>query len=103
MMKAFLFLSIFIALFYPKVMKGQDIGNYSVNKITQNQGLSQGSNYFWHEDDKGFIWLTGNDALNRYDGSSVKTYNLSYFFKNCPTLQQCYGFAEDENTCILAV
>ncbi|MCD1116363.1 sensor histidine kinase [Chryseobacterium turcicum] len=96
MMKAFLVLSIFVALFYPKVMKGQGIGNYSVSKITQNQGLSQGSNYFWHEDDKGFVWLTGNDALNRYDGSSVKTYNLNYFFKNCPTLQQGYGFAEDE-------
>lgn len=96
-MKAFLFLYIFVVLFYPKVMKGQDIGNYSVSKITQNQGLSQGSNYFWHEDDKGFVWLTGNDALNRYDGSSVKTYNLSYFFKNCPTLQQGYGFTEDGN------
>lgn len=97
MMKAFLVLYIFVALFYPKVMKGQGIGNYSVSKITQDQGLSQGSNYFWHEDSKGFIWLTGNDALNRYDGSSVKTYNLNYFFKNCPTLQQGYGFTADEN------
>lgn len=97
MMKAFVFLYIFVALFYPKVMKGQGIGNYSVSKITQDQGLSQGSNYFWYEDKKGFVWLTGNDALNRYDGSSVKTYNLNYFFKNCPALQQGYGFAEDEN------
>lgn len=95
--KTFLFFCIFLSIFYPKVMKGQGIGNYSVSKITQDQGLSQGSNYFWHEDSKGFIWLTGNDALNRYDGSSVKTYNLNYFFQNCPTLQQGYGFAEDRN------
>ncbi|PQA91577.1 hypothetical protein B0A69_17400 [Chryseobacterium shigense] len=73
------------------------MGNYSVTKITQDEGLSQGSNYFWFEDRKGFVWLTCNDALNRYDGSSVKVYNLKYFFRNCPALQQGYGFAEDGN------
>lgn len=78
-------------------VRSQSIGNYSVTRITPDDGLSQGSNYFWFEDRKGFVWLTCNDALNRYDGSSVKVYNLKYYFKNCPTLQQAYGFAEDEN------
>lgn len=70
---------------------------FSVSRVTQDDGLSQGSNYFRYEDQKGFMWITGNDALNRYDGSSVKVYNLNYYFKNCPALQQAYGFAEDQN------
>lgn len=70
---------------------------FSISRLTQDDGLSQGSNYFRYEDQKGFMWITGNDALNRYDGSSVKVYNLNYYFKNCPALQQAYGFAEDQN------
>jgi len=70
---------------------------FSINKLSQDDGLSQGSNYFRFEDSHGFMWITGNDALNRYDGSSVKVYNLKYYFKNCPALQQGYGFAEDKN------
>lgn len=94
-MKFLLKLCIFIAFYSCVKMSSQNMGNYSVTKITQDDGLSQGSNYFWFEDHKGFVWLTCNDALNRYDGSSVKVYNLKYFFRNCPALQQGYGFAED--------
>lgn len=90
-------LVIVLALFCWIELISQQIGNYSVMRITQDEGLSQGSNYFWFEDKRGFVWLTCNDALNRYDGTSVKVYNLKYFFKNCPTLQQGYGFTEDED------
>ena len=41
------------------------------------------------------MWITGNDAVNRYDGSRVKVYNLNKYFNKCPNLQQGYGFAED--------
>ena len=44
------------------------------------------------------MWITGNDALNRYDGENVKVYNLKKYFENCPTLQQGYGITEDENS-----
>lgn len=71
---------------------------YSISRLTPDDGLSQGSNYFRFEDSRGFMWLTGNDALNRYDGSMVKVYNLDRYFDNCPPLQQGYGFAEDGNT-----
>lgn len=90
-------LVIVIELFCWIKLYSQNIGNYSVMRITQDEGLSQGSNYFWFEDRRGFVWLTCNDALNRYDGTSVKVYNLKHFFKNCPTLQQGYGFAEDRD------
>lgn len=72
------------------------LDHYDISYVTQDDGLSQGSNYFRFEDSKGFIWITANDALNRFDGLNVKVYNLNYFFKNCPNLQQGYGFAEDE-------
>jgi hypothetical protein len=76
----------------------QENPNYFTTfRITQDDGLLQGSNYFRYEDSKGFMWITGNDALNKHDGSSAKVYNLQEFFKDCPTLQQGYGFAEDEN------
>ena len=92
------FLFIFLVFYYFLGIKAQENLNYfSISKITQDDGLSQGSNYFRFEDSKGFMWITGNDALNRYDGSSVKVYNLKEFFKNCPTLQQGYGFTEDDN------
>ncbi len=44
------------------------------------------------------MWITANDALNRYDGKSIKVYNLDSYFDNCPNLQQGYGFAEDDKT-----
>ncbi len=68
---------------------------FSISKITPDNGLSQGSNYFRYEDSKGYMWITCNDALNRYDGNKIKVYNLNTYFKNCPILQQGYGFAED--------
>jgi hypothetical protein len=84
--KFFIFLC---AAFLFVTIKAQVNFNYfSINKLTQDDGLSQGSNYFRYEDSHGFMWITGNDALNRYDGSSVKVYNLKYYFKKCPALQQ---------------
>jgi signal transduction histidine kinase/ligand-binding sensor domain-containing protein len=44
------------------------------------------------------MWITCNDALNRYDGKTIKVYNLDKYFLNCPNLQQGYGFAEDDKT-----
>lgn len=72
-----------------------NLNHYDISRVSQDDGLSQGSNYFRFEDSKGFMWITANDALNRYDGSNVKVYNLNYYFKNYPNLQQGYGFAED--------
>lgn len=70
--------------------------NFTIKHLSPDDGLSQGSNYFKYEDSKGFMWLTCNDAVNRYDGKNVKVYNLDKYFNNCPNLQQGYGFAEDK-------
>lgn len=41
------------------------------------------------------MWITCNDAVNRYDGKTVKVYNLNKYFKDCPNLQQGYGIVQD--------
>ncbi len=76
----------------------QQYFSYSMKRLSQDDGLSQGSNYFRYEDRRGFMWITGNDALNRYDGSLIKVYNLNRYFKDCPPLQQGYGFTEDDES-----
>ena len=72
--------------------------DFTIKKLSQTEGLSQGSNYFLHEDKLGFMWITANDAINRYDGSWVKVYKEERYFKNCPVLKQGYGFAEDNKS-----
>lgn len=42
------------------------------------------------------MWITGNDAINRYDGNYVKVYKKDFYFENCKNLQQGYGFVEDD-------
>ena len=85
-------------IFFSIILFSQNVENFSVSTLSQDDGLSQGSNYFRFEDSHGFMWITGNDALNRYDGENVKVYNLKKYFENCPTLQQGYGITEDENS-----
>jgi hypothetical protein len=61
--------------------------NFTIKTLSQKDGLSQGSNYFMHEDRFGFMWITANDAINRYDGSWVKVYKDARYFKNCAPLR----------------
>ncbi|MBC9909698.1 sensor histidine kinase [Chitinophaga varians] len=44
------------------------------------------------------MWITCNDAVNRYDGNMIKVYNLDKYFRDCPNLQQGYGFTEDDES-----
>lgn len=42
--------------------------------INKNQGLSSNTVYNILQDKQGFIWLTSNDGLFKYDGASFKNY-----------------------------
>lgn len=96
---SFIFCYLVLSGFFTGAAPGKSIQiNYTVTRLSPNDGLSQGSNYFRYEDSRGFMWITCNDALNRYDGNLVKVYNLDKYFKGCPNLQQGYGFAEDEES-----
>ncbi len=70
---------------------------FQLQALTPDQGLSQATNYFRFEDSEGFMWIATNEAVNRFDGRQFKVYNLNRYFKDCPPLQQAYGFTEDSN------
>ena len=88
--------SFFIYFFFSlQNVFAQNINNFSVKTLSLDNGLSQGSNYFRYEDKLGYMWISANDAINRYDGSQVKVFNLNRYFEHCPNLSQAYGIAED--------
>lgn len=45
---------------------------YNVRHITTADGLIQGSIYYFLEDSRGYVWMTCQAGLNRYDGNRVK-------------------------------
>ena len=51
--------------------------NYSFKHYNINNGLSQNSVHFILQDRLGFMWIGTKDGLNRFDGSSFKTFRFS--------------------------
>ena len=51
--------------------------NYSFKHYNINNGLSQNSVHFIFQDRLGFMWFGTKDGLNRFDGSSFKTFRFS--------------------------
>src|SRR4051812_40089810 len=47
---------------------------YAFRHLGTNENLIQGSNYYFLEDSKGFIWISTQSGLNRFDGQIVKSY-----------------------------
>jgi signal transduction histidine kinase/ligand-binding sensor domain-containing protein len=47
---------------------------YSFRHLGTAEGLIQGSNYYFLEDKQGFIWISSQGGLNRFDGHVVKRY-----------------------------
>ncbi len=83
---------------------GQDI---YFQTLGANQGLSQSSAISFWQDSIGRIWI-GNDALNCFDGETVKTYRLSEYFRGvedsnihtiCGNASTLYVIAEDHLIC----
>lgn len=51
--------------------------NYSFNHINHNTGLSETMNAYVFKDSYGFIWISSNDGLNRFDGKKVIQYRTT--------------------------
>ena len=47
-------------------------------KISVEEGLAHNTVYAMLQDREGFMWIGTKNGLNRYDGYSFKTYNISY-------------------------
>ncbi|MBC7862404.1 MAG: hypothetical protein IAF38_05470, partial [Bacteroidia bacterium] len=45
--------------------------------INKSKGLPSNSVYTIFEDSKGFIWITSDEGLSRYDGYEFKTYTTA--------------------------
>ncbi|HLF62801.1 MAG TPA: hypothetical protein VI603_03575, partial [Saprospiraceae bacterium] len=58
---------------YPLSLYAQDL-NLSFHHLSQNDGLTQGTNSYVMQDSRGFIWISSVSGLNRYDGKRIVTY-----------------------------
>jgi serine phosphatase RsbU (regulator of sigma subunit)/ligand-binding sensor domain-containing protein len=69
--------------------------NYLFENISVPEGLSNSTVNYIFQDSNGFLWISTNDGLNRYDGNNIKV------FKNDPNdsttipTNDCYAIAED--------
>ncbi|GAB3046224.1 sensor histidine kinase [Spirosoma pulveris] len=67
------FMLIFLLLPKP----GQAQSPFSIHHLTTNDGLSQGSCFYILKDSRGFMWMSSQDGLNRYDGSRFTVYSFN--------------------------
>ncbi|AQG78560.1 ligand-binding sensor domain-containing protein [Spirosoma montaniterrae] len=47
---------------------------FAIRHLTTRDGLSQGSCFYIHKDSRGFVWISSQNALNRYDGNRFTVY-----------------------------
>ncbi len=48
--------------------------NLPFNHLNHNNGLSETMNAYVFKDSYGFVWISSNDGLNRFDGKTIKQY-----------------------------
>lgn len=65
------------------------------NKIGSKDGLSQTEVYSFLKDRNGFMWIGTIDGLNRYDGYSIKKYNIDSSNSNSLSNNTINSLAED--------
>ncbi|MCG6912644.1 hypothetical protein LJE86_01880 [bacterium BMS3Abin03] len=89
-----IFVIIFLIIIYPSSFAQV---NYLFENISIPEGLSNSTVNYIFQDSNGFLWISTNDGLNRYDGNNIKV------FKNDPNdsttlpTNDCYAIAEDED------
>ncbi|MBO9617116.1 MAG: histidine kinase [Dyadobacter sp.] len=62
---------------------GQEVSDFTEQHYTSDNGLPQNSVMQLHKDKNGFIWMTTQGGLVRFDGTRFTTYNLA----NVPELK----------------
>lgn len=64
---SFVYLLLLTGLFLPASLVAQ-LNNLSFKHLTPNDGLTQSVITSVYTDTKGFVWMTGLDGINRFDG-----------------------------------
>jgi len=47
------------------------------------------------QDSKGYMWLSSQDGINRYNGKDFFHFGSAYFFENCEPVKNIFGIVED--------
>ena len=55
---------------------GQAQHPFPIRHLTTTDGLSQGSCFYIQKDSRGFMWMSSQNGLNRYDGTHFTTYKF---------------------------
>ncbi|WP_080240666.1 ligand-binding sensor domain-containing protein [Spirosoma rigui] len=63
-----------LVLLLPLSLQAQP--NFSVRHLTTRDGLSQGSCAYIHKDTRGFVWMSSQNGLNRFDGTHFTNYRF---------------------------
>jgi signal transduction histidine kinase/ligand-binding sensor domain-containing protein len=69
--------------------------NYAVSFLTTQDGLSQASNNFMLQDSKGYMWISSQDGINRYNGNEFFHFNDPKYYKKCTPFKQAFGLVAD--------
>ncbi|MDE6094872.1 MAG: response regulator [Muribaculaceae bacterium] len=68
---------------------------YHFKRIDVEDGLTQCMVYAVAQDRQGFLWFGTQNGLNRYDGASLKTYNLNKYLHNGLNNNSIFSLSED--------
>ncbi len=87
------FLTILSFFLFQTAIAQQQFPAFSYEKYSTANGLTDNGGYALLQDSRGFLWIGGNNGLNRFDGKFFKQYNS--FGKNGLTDISTTSMAED--------
>jgi signal transduction histidine kinase/ligand-binding sensor domain-containing protein len=89
------FIVCFFAISFNSTSQNLSRDNYSISFLTTQDGLSQASNSYMLQDAKGYMWISSQDGINRYNGNEFFHFNDPKYYKNCPPFKQAFGLVAD--------
>ena len=69
--------------------------HYKLHQYTTKDGLSSDLCRRIHIDKLGFVWISSNNGLNRYDGNSIYAFKHDHLDPNSIASNRCNNFFED--------
>lgn len=68
---------------------------YHITFLTAEDGLGQTTNFSFLQDTRGYMWLSSQDGIVRYDGKSFFHFPDSFYYVGGQAPKQIYGLVED--------